>query len=195
MSQRLIYTLGPSGAGKDSLLVWLAQHLPAHSAVHFARRVIDRPSQADAEMHESLSTVDFVAQRYAGAFALHWAANGHRYGVRHTELAGLQRDQRVFVNGSRGYLATALDKFPSMVVLHITAPIAVLQTRLGARYRESANMIAARLTRTAAFQPPSDCAFIEIHNDGTLDDAGHRLLHALSSVLGWTKAPLRTACA
>ena len=185
MSQRLIYTLGPSGAGKDSLLAWLAQHLPAHSGVHFARRVIDRPRQADAEMHESLSTADFMAEQGAGAFALHWAANGHHYGVRHTELASLQGDQWVFVNGSRGYLAKALDKFPSMVVLHITAPIAVLQTRLAARKRESPDMIAARLSRAAAFQPPKGCAFIEIQNDGTLDEAGHRLLQALSSVPGW----------
>jgi ribose 1,5-bisphosphokinase len=185
MSQRLIYTLGPSGAGKDSLLAWLAQHLPAHNAVHFARRVIDRPTQADAEMHESLSTADFLAQQGAGAFALHWAANGHHYGVRHTELASLQRDQWVFVNGSRGYLATALDKFPSMVVLHITAPVAVLQSRLTARNREPAELIAARLDRLTAFQLPSHCALIEIFNDGALKDAGHRLLQALSSLPGW----------
>jgi ribose 1,5-bisphosphokinase len=186
MSQRLIYTLGPSGAGKDSLLTWLAQHLAAHSAVHFARRVVDRPIHADGEMHESLSTADFMAQRGAGAFALHWAANGHHYGVRHEELAGLQPGQWVFVNGSRGYLAKALDKFPSMVVLHITAPIAVLQKRLAARNRESPDMIAARLNRTAAFQAPINCAFIEVHNDGALEDAGHRLLQALHSLPGWT---------
>jgi ribose 1,5-bisphosphokinase len=186
MSQRLIYTIGPSGAGKDSMLAWLARHLPPHTEVHLARRVVDRPAQAGGEAHESLSTADFLAQRGAGAFAMHWAGNGHHYGVRHTELAGLQSDQWVFVNGSRGYLAKALDKFPSMVVLHITAPVAVLQTRLAARNRESANMIAARLTRTATFEPPSDCAFIEIQNDGTLDDAGHRLLQALSRVPGWT---------
>lgn len=75
MSDRLIYTIGPSGAGKDSVLTWLGQHLPTYSAVHFARRVIDRPVLSNGETHESLSTADFIAQRNQLAFALHWTAN------------------------------------------------------------------------------------------------------------------------
>ncbi len=185
MNHRLIYTIGPSGAGKDSVLAWLGQHLPAGSAVHFARRVIDRPAQANGEAHESLSTADFLAQRALQAFALDWTANGHHYGVRHAEFSALERGQWVFVNGSRAYLDKALEKFPSMVVLHITAPVDVLAARLAGRQRESAEQIAARLSRAGAFPSLQQYALIEVQNSGTLDEAGHRLLQALSQLPGW----------
>jgi ribose 1,5-bisphosphokinase len=185
MSPRLIYTIGPSGAGKDSVLAWLGQHLPAGRAVHFARRVIDRPAQAHGEMHESLSTPDFLAQRALQSFALCWTANGHYYGVRHAELSALERGHWVFVNGSRAYLDKALETFPSMVVLHITAPMEVLALRLAQRQRESAEQIAARLGRAGAFPGLQQHALIEVQNSGTLDEAGHRLLQALSQLPGW----------
>jgi ribose 1,5-bisphosphokinase len=185
MSDRLIYTIGPSGAGKDSVLAWLSQHLPKNSTVHFARRVIDRPVQPHGEAHESLSTADFVAQRDQHAFALYWTANQHLYGVRHAELEALKRGDWVFVNGSRAYLEIALNQFPSMVVLHITAPLDVLETRLVARKRESAEQITARLSRAVQFQPPHQCVFFEIQNDSSIEDAGHRTLQILSQLPGW----------
>ncbi len=185
MSQRLIYTIGPSGAGKDSVLAWLGQHVPAGKVVHFARRVIDRPAQASGEMHESLSTSDFLAQRALQSFALCWTANGHNYGVRHAELSALERGHWVFVNGSREYLREALETFPSMVVLHITAPMEVLALRLAQRQRESAEQIATRLSRAPAFQSIQKSALIEVQNDGTVDEAGRRLLQALSQLPGW----------
>jgi ribose 1,5-bisphosphokinase len=188
MSNRLIYTMGPSGAGKDSVLAWLGQHLPTRGAVHFARRVIDRPAQANGETHESLSTADFLAQSASQAFALNWTANGHHYGVRHAELAALERNQWVFVNGSREYLHKALDRFPFMVVLHITAPIDVLARRLARRQRESAEQIAARLGRVEILRPTNKHAFIELQNDSTLDTAGYRLVQALSRLPGWMDA-------
>jgi ribose 1,5-bisphosphokinase len=188
MSDQLIYTVGPSGAGKDSVLTWLNQVLSPRSAVHFARRVIDRPVTTNGEKHESLSTEDFVAQRDQQEFALHWSANRHLYGVRNTELESLKCGKWVFVNGSRGYLESALAKFPSMVVLHITAPRNVLESRLLARNRESSEQIAERLCRLDAFQTPSQCAFIEVHNNTSIEQAGHRVLHLLSQLPGWVKA-------
>lgn len=185
MSDRLIYTIGPSGAGKDSVLTWLSQDLSPRSGVHFARRVIDRPVLSNREEHEILSTADFIAQRDQHAFAMHWTANRHLYGVRNTELEALKCGEWVFVNGSRGHLENALNQFPSMVVLHITAPRTVLESRLLARNRESAEQIAERLSRTATFQPPSQCAFLEVHNNSSIEEAGHRTLHLLSRLPGW----------
>lgn len=190
MSDHLIYTIGPSGAGKDSVLTWLSQVLSPRNAVHFARRVIDRPALSNAEEHESLSTADFVAQRDQQEFALHWSANRHLYGVRNTELEALKCGKWVFVNGSRGYLESALDQFPSMVVLHITAPHIVLESRLLARNRESAEQIAERLSRTAMFQPPSHCAFLEVQNNSSIEQAGQSALHLLSRLPGWVQADL-----
>jgi ribose 1,5-bisphosphokinase len=191
MSDQLIYTIGPSGAGKDSVLTWLNQVLSPRSAVHFARRVIDRPVISNGEEHESLSTEDFVAQRDQQEFALHWSANRHLYGVRNTELESLKCGKWVFVNGSRGYLESALAQFPSMVVLHITAPRNVLESRLLARNRESAEQIAERLCRSETFQPPSQCVFLEVRNISSIEQAGHHALHLLSQLPGWVQADFK----
>lgn len=186
MSQQLIYTMGPSGAGKDSLLAWLRQQLSAQAPVHFARRSIDRPVHADGEQHESITTAEFQVQAEHNAFALHWSANGLHYGVRHAELDSIHGKRWVFVNGSRAYLPTAQERFPDLTVLHITASTGVLRQRLLSRGRESPEMVEARVQRAAGFQIPGKCRFIEIHNDTSLDAAGHRLLGALSHLDGWS---------
>lgn len=56
----LIYVVGPSGAGKDSVLAWLRQRIPASQGVHFAQRCIDRPVQAGSQPpHESVTAPGF----------------------------------------------------------------------------------------------------------------------------------------
>ena len=55
--------------------------------MHFAHRVIDRALQATGEQHESVSAESFEQLRALGAFDLHWNANGHQYGVRHSEFS------------------------------------------------------------------------------------------------------------
>ena len=185
MTGRLVYCMGPSGAGKDSLLDWLRQHLPASSAVHWARRTISRAATSGGEAHESVDDSTFAQLRDAQAFALHWDANGLHYGVRHTELEPLRQGHWVLVNGSRAYLPQALRQFPELVAVHITASPEVLRQRLTARGRETAEQIDARVQRAAAFQPPPRAAAVQVHNDNALDDAGRALLHALQQLPGW----------
>ena len=185
MSHQLIYTMGPSGAGKDSLLAWLKSRLHPQAPIHFARRTIDRPVQSSGELHESMDAGTFVHLRNQGAFSLHWAANGLQYGVRHTELDGLRRDQWVMVNGSRAYLPHALLRFPGMTVLHITAQAEVLRSRILARQRETLAMVEARVQRAIAFQTPPDCRLLEIHNDSSLDAAGTKLMQSLNRLEKW----------
>lgn len=185
MSGRLVYCMGPSGAGKDSLLDWLRQHLPTSSAVHWARRTISRAAPAGGEAHESVDEATFAQLRDAQAFALHWQANGLHYGVRHAELEPLSKHGWVLVNGSRAYLPQALQQCPALVAVHITASPHVLRQRLTARGRETAEQIEARVQRAAAYQPPPHIAAVEVHNDNAMDDAGRALLHALRQWPGW----------
>ncbi|MFZ3125019.1 MAG: phosphonate metabolism protein/1,5-bisphosphokinase (PRPP-forming) PhnN [Acidovorax sp.] len=185
MTGRLVYCMGPSGAGKDSLLDWLRQHLPASSPVHWARRTISRPATPGGEAHESVDDSTFAQLRDAHAFALHWDANDLHYGVRHSELEPLRRGDWVLVNGSRAYLPQALQQFPDLVAVHITASPDVLRQRLAARGRETAQQIEARVQRAVSFQLPPHTAAIEVRNDNALDDAGRALLHALQQLPGW----------
>lgn len=185
MSQQLIYTMGPSGAGKDSLLAWLRQRISPQAPVRFARRTVDRPTHAGGEQHESISTAEFQTLATRQAFALHWSANGLHYGIRNAELDALKRQQWVFANGSRAYLPSALEKYPDMTVLHITAAPEVLRHRLLSRGRESADMVEARIQRAIGVQVPTGCRLLTIHNNADLDTTGCQLLAALGHLADW----------
>ncbi len=178
MSRRLVYVMGPSGVGKDSVLDWLKAHAPAKPVVHFARRTVTRPLHAGGEDHEALPVDCFEQQAQVDAFALHWQANGLRYGVRHGQLAPLQQGQWVLVNGSRGHLPQALSAYPEMTVVHITARPDTLRQRLTARGRETEVEVQARLQRALEFTAPPGAHCIA--NDGRLQEAGLALLGMLA---------------
>jgi ribose 1,5-bisphosphokinase len=180
---KLIYTVGPSGAGKDSLLAWLRTRMPSQFKLHFARRCITRIAQPHGELHESVDTDTFHRLLAADAFALHWQANGLHYGVRHEELAPLQSGKWVIVNGSRAYLADALHRFPDLRVLHVSASEETLRMRLLARGRETPEAIESRVTRSIALSPPEWVPTIEVRNEGSLDAAGDFLLRSLRDLM------------
>lgn len=178
---RLVYVVGPSGAGKDSVIDWLRHKLPPDARVHFARRTITRPVQPQGEQHDSVDLSAFMRLREAGAFAMHWEANALHYGIARAELAARCDGGTVIVNGSRAYLPQAARLFPELVVAHITADAETLRRRLLARERETPQMVDARVRRALDFQLPPGMAAIEVRNDATLADAGAQLQQALKA--------------
>jgi len=180
MRGRLFTIVGPSGAGKDTLLSGAAAHCPDLVVV---RRTITRPPEAGGEDFASTTAADFAALRAAGAFALDWQAHGLSYGIPATELTPLDRGCDVIFNGSRAALQRAATLFPGLIVLLVTAPAEILAKRLAARGRESGTDIAARLDR-AAYDLPPGMARIEVVNDGTPAQGIARLLAALQPVRG-----------
>ena len=185
MNQRLIYVMGPSGAGKDSLLDWLKSRLPPQSPIRFAKRTIDRPLQALGEQHESVDAASFERLQKEKSFAMHWLANGRQYGVRHGELIPLQQQQWLLVNGSRAYLPEALRQFDGLTVLHISASADILRARLLVRQRETPEVVEARVQRAVAFSVPPTCRCVNVLNDTSLDEAGAMLISELATLPGW----------
>lgn len=183
---RLVYVVGPSGAGKDSVLGALRASWPDWLAAHWARRTITRPEAAGGERHEAVDAAGFERLLTQGAFAQHWVANGLSYGVRQSELQPLACGLWVFVNGSRGYLPQLLRRWSSATVVHIGAAPEVLQQRLQARGRETAAAQAARLQRDP--QLPLPAGSICIQNDGALQTAVDELRARL---LGSHPTPVR----
>lgn len=204
MNARLVYVVGPSGAGKDSLLQWLLQNPPMSARgsglgpaahLHLARRTVTRSSAALAVMgdqpdalEEVVSEDDFAALVAADALAMHWQANGLSYGVRHTQLAPLATSDWVLMSGSRAHLPQAMRQFPGLCAVHVLANPAVLRGRLLARARESIEAIDARLQRAMAYQPPLGA--LCIHNDHSLQAAGEQLwAHLFSADFARSASP------
>ncbi len=164
--------VGPSGAGKDTLI---AGALKARPDLRLVRRVITRPESAGGEPYEGVSEDDFTARKARGEFALDWQAHGLRYGIPKAQLTG---PGDVIFNGSRAALVSAKAVFPDLRVVLVTAPDAVLADRLAARGRETVEDIHARLAR-AAFLLPEGITATEVLNDSSLEIGVARLLEAL----------------
>lgn len=166
----LILVVGPSGAGKDTLLDAAKQALAGDPRFHFVRRVITRPADAGGEAHEAVTEEEFGRRN----FALQWRAHGLRYGI----PADAIDDRRVAVaNVSRTVIAEAVRRFEARVI-EVTAPPAVLAARLGARGREKAADVTERLARTVLL--PADVQVDTVINDGSVAEGVARFLAVLN---------------
>ena len=168
----LFAVVGPSGAGKDTLL---AGALAARPDLVLVRRVITRPTEAGGEDFEGVTPADFARRKAAGQFALDWQAHGLSYGI---PAAQIDPARDVLFNGSRAALPAAHARFSGLVVIVVTAPVAVLAERLAARGRETAEDIAQRLQR-AGYEVPAGPDVRQVVNDGSVAQGVARLLAAL----------------
>ena len=156
----LVLVVGPSGAGKDTLLDLARAGLADEPRIRFVRRDITRPASAGGEAHTAVTAAQFAARR--PGYALSWQAHGLGYGIPGDIAADLAAGHVVVANISRAVIAEAAEKFP-VTVLEITAPPHILAERLAARGRETAADIAARLARQVPL--PADIPVITVIND------------------------------
>ncbi len=178
-SGKLIYVVGPSGAGKDALLDHARAHLPPNVKVKFARRWITRPADAGGEAHRSLTMPEFEEKVRSGAFAMHWRAHGNGYGI-DAEIRDWLRDgATVVVSGSREHLHQARKDFPDLHVIEVKVDAGVLRERLLRRGRETAEQIDERLARASRYALPSGVPVIEVRNDRRLEDGEADMLAAI----------------
>lgn len=177
MNHRLVVVIGPSGAGKDSVLEGLRANWPFSQPASFARRTITRPVKPDDEQHEAVDNARFEQLLAAQAFVMHWQANGLSYGVRRSELDHLNAGHWLFVNSSRAYLPQVLQVWPQATVVHIGASRDVLAQRLAQRGRETEDAVVMRLSREVALHLPANV--VSIDNNGSLASALGALQQAL----------------
>ena len=178
---RLVYVIGPSGAGKDSIIAYARQRLGADRHV-FARRYITRPADSGGEDHIAITQTDFERDCSAGRFALSWRGNGLGYGVSTEIDLWLDSGRHVILNGSRGYLSSAVRRYPSLLPVLIAIDPAVLRQRLAARGRETAAEIEARIQRATELDAIDYPGLAVIANNGTLAEAGEAFVALLRAL-------------
>ena len=174
---RLVLVVGPSGAGKDTLIDYARDRLRADPRVHFVRRIISRPAGA-GEDHEPVDTDEFDRRALEGGFSLHWRAHGLSYGIPSEIDDWLERGDVVVANGSRAILPDARRKYPQLLVVNVTAPMDVLALRLVERGRENLESIRQRLLRSEQQSIEGDDV-LQIDNSGPPEIAGERFMALL----------------
>ena len=151
MPGALIYVVGASGVGKDTLLSGAQQRLRDNPTFVFARRDITRPASRVGEQHRVVTHEEFASLEASGAYALSWRAHGNGYGIPRLITDLSLQGRAVVISGSRAALSEARQRFPGLHVVHITAPLASLQQRLEQRGREAQPQIESRIKRAEAY--------------------------------------------
>ena len=177
----LFYVIGPSGAGKDSLMTYARQQIDGWLPVLFAHRYITRPMDAGGENHVELSVTEFLKRRELGLFALDWQSHQNHYGIGSEIREWLRTGANVVVNGSREYLPTATERFPNMNVVLITVSPEVLRQRLTDRGRETSAEIEQRIDRSRQLAPIAHPNLIRLSNDAPLAESGAQFIQLLTA--------------
>lgn len=173
---RLVLVVGPSGAGKDTLIGLAQAACSRDPGIVFPRRAVTREA-SEYEVNDPVSPAEFEQAQVRGDFALHWDAHGLRYGVPRSIDADLGAGRTVVVNVSRTVIAPARQLYADVTVVLITAPPEVLANRLAARDRKSDGRLEDRLRRSAVM--PDAVPDVIVNNVGRAEEHAGELLRAI----------------
>ncbi|WP_018043927.1 MULTISPECIES: phosphonate metabolism protein/1,5-bisphosphokinase (PRPP-forming) PhnN [unclassified Methylobacterium] len=165
-----VLVVGPSGAGKDTLLRLAREALAHESRFVFPRRLVTRAPSAH-EDNVAISEEAFTDGAASGAFALHWRAHGLGYAIPGETLDHARAGRVVVCNVSRRIVQAARLAQPSVSVVSVTASPDILARRLAARGRPEDGDLRARLDRVVPIE--AECT---IRNDTDPDSAAAELI-------------------
>ena len=168
----LILVVGPSGAGKDTLLDHVREAARGDASIMVARRIVTRAATA-AEDHDTLSAAAFDQAAAAGAFAIWWGAHGNKYAIPRGVEDAIRAGRTVLCNVSRAVVAPQRIRYARVTAVLVTAPEDVLQQRLAARGRSSDGDVARRVARAGEVEVQPDVVIVNVGERG---EAGARLL-------------------
>ncbi|MGB3388671.1 MAG: phosphonate metabolism protein/1,5-bisphosphokinase (PRPP-forming) PhnN [Pseudaminobacter sp.] len=180
-----VAVVGPSGAGKDTVIAYAREHLGEDGDVRFVRRVITRPCDGTSEHHDTLDEAAFAEAAAAGAFALTWEAHGLKYGIPADVDAAIAAGRIVIANGSRTALPALRARYENVVVVEVVARPEILAERLARRGRESRGEVLARLARAAdlAIAGPG---VVTIDNSGEHGIAGSEFVAVIRKAIAFS---------
>jgi ribose 1,5-bisphosphokinase len=171
---RLILVVGPSGAGKDTLLGRARIAFANDGNIVFQRRVVTREA-SPSEDNEQMSPEAFRQARMRGDFAVHWEAHGHCYGLTRAINDDIRAGRTVVANVSRAVVDRMRRAYADVTVVVVTAPPEVLAERLAARARGSDGRLADRLGRAADDAAPD----VTIANVGDVEHHAGELVRII----------------
>ncbi|MBI0002951.1 phosphonate metabolism protein/1,5-bisphosphokinase (PRPP-forming) PhnN [Bartonella sp. M0177] len=190
--------VGPSGAGKDTIINAVHQALKNNPEFLFVRRTITRKAGINSfdghdETSQNIGNEDnigvslekFLELSEKASFSLQWFAHGIHYALPIGIVDEVHKGKIVIANISRAELEHAKELFGKVFVIEINAPIGILKERLINRKREKITDIEERLERAnIPIHLPKGAKYCYIDNSGNINSAVGKvlsILHKLSS--------------
>ena len=173
---RLVLVVGPSGAGKDTLLGLARAACADDRNIVFPRRVITRVASASEE-NEEVSIGRFQEALTRGDYAMHWEAHGHRYALSRAIDGEIRAGRTVVANVSRTVIGAMRRAYADVLVVLITAPPNVLAERIALRARGSDGKLESRLGRVV--EDASAAPDITIVNISSAEYHARQLVRAI----------------
>jgi ribose 1,5-bisphosphokinase len=171
-----VLVVGPSGAGKDTLLGLAKAACADDGNIVFPRRVITREASASEE-NEEVSVGTFQEALMRGEYAMHWEAHGHRYALSRAIDNEIRAGRTIVTNVSRTVIGAMRRAYADVVVVLITAPPNVLAERIAMRARGSDGTVENRLRRTV--EDASAAPNVTIVNTGSAEYHSRQLVRVI----------------
>ncbi len=173
---RLVLVVGPSGAGKDTLLGLATAACADDPAIVFPRRVITREASA-AEENEEVSAGTFQEALTRGEYAMHWEAHGHCYALPRAIDDDIRSGRTIVANVSRTVIGAMRRAYADVVEVLVPAPPNVLAERIAMRARSSDGRVENRLRRTV--EDVSAAPDVTIVNTGSVEYHSRQLVRII----------------
>ena len=188
--------VGPSGAGKDTIMNAVHEVLKNNPEFLFVRRIITRKAGINSfndhdETSQNIGNEDnigvslekFFELSQKASFSVQWFAHGIHYGLPIGIVDEVHKGKIVIANVSRAELEHAKELFGKVYVIEINAPIGILKERLLGRKREKITDIEERLKRAnIPIQLPEGSKYCYIDNSGNVKSAVDKMLSILQSL-------------
>lgn len=172
-----VFVVGPSGAGKDSLISFARGAFAGNEKIIFPRRIVTRAS-SEHEDHDTLDEAGYAAAESAGAFSIAWRAHGLGYAIPRSAREECEAGRIAVCNISRRVIPWSRVHLPNVAVVEVTAPVEILAARLAGRARIEDGDLNARLARSLEVWTPVDASIV---NDRSIDEAGRELVAFINS--------------
>ena len=184
-SDLLIFVVGTSGSGKDSVMRETVNYLRNQGIkCRLLTRIITR--KPDTNENSIFMTIDQF-KSHINEFALYWNVYDNWYGCPRKDIEeSMVQRELLLINVSRAVLHEARRKYPLCQIILVTVPLETAESRIKKRGRENEIGLKKRLQRmkVTVDMPPPDKV---VENTGDLHETAENLGDYLKNLYSMSK--------